>query len=165
MPKKSSFGSLSTEEREDLRARIRELVEAIGTQAEAATVAELDVRQIGRLLSGESAPSLLATARLAAAAGKTLEWVVGRESPPREPVDARLLGQLVAGIARVYREEGVPLSDDELGRIAAEEYDIIAGTVRDPAERAAGARVGLEHMRRAVREAATSRIRKKGRGA
>lgn len=164
MAKKSSFGSLSAQEREDLRARIRELVETIGTHAEAAAVAELDVRQIGRLIAGESAPSLLAASRLAAAAGKSLDWVVGRGAPPGGPIDAALLAQLVAGVARTYREEKVALSDDELGRIAAEEYDIIVSTVDSPHDRATSARVALERLRRAVREAATSRVRRKRRG-
>lgn len=151
MAKKSSFGDLSPEDRADLGRRIRTLVQAVGTQAEAARVAGLTTRQLSRMLSGEAAPSLLPIARLAAAAGLSLDWVVGG-SRTAERIDTELLARVVDGIARVYREEGVRLSDLDLGRIAGEEYDVIVTVVTEPSERLASLRVALERVRRALRE-------------
>lgn len=163
MPKKSSFGDLSPAERQDLAGRIRALVESVGTQSAAAEVAGLTPRQLSRMLSAEAAPSLLPVARLADAAGESLDWVASgrrRDGVP-ERIDPALMGEIVDGVAAAYRGERMQLTDRELGRIAAEEYDVIVSTVTDPSERAAAARVGVERLRRALASAAASRIRRK----
>mgnify|MGYP001942471148 FL=1 len=163
MAKKSSFGDLSPQARQDLARRIRALVEAIGTQSAAAETAGLTPRQLSRMLSAEAAPSLLPVAKLASAAGKSLDWVAygATSAPDRERVDPVLVGHLVEGVLTAHRAEGVLVSEGEIGQIVADEYDVIVSTVTDPSERRAAARVGVERLRRALRARAESNVRRK----
>lgn len=68
--------------RKEIGKRIGELAEALGTRINAATVAELSTDQLSRYINGEGEISLQPVARLAAATGKTLDWVWSGREPP-----------------------------------------------------------------------------------
>lgn len=155
MAKKSSWGDLSERQKAGLMSRLRDLVEKIGTQRQAAAVAQLDPRQITRMLSGEAAPSLLPVARLAEAAGKSIDWVVtGRDARVGSSVNVDLLTELADGIDAAYLEVGVELAIPDLTRRAAREYDLIVSVTTNEAEAWAGLRLALERTRRRAEEEA-----------
>lgn len=52
------------------------MVEAIGTQPEAADIAGVSLRQLKQYLAGDAAPSMLAMGALAAATGFSIDWLV-----------------------------------------------------------------------------------------
>lgn len=111
---------------EALRERIRELVARFPTRARAAQVAGISPQQLHNLVSGRNKPSLLPMARLTAAAGESMDWLVrGSRSPPTA-VDQELLGWVIDDLARVYREEGIEPAAGELGQVAAREYTAAA---------------------------------------
>lgn len=153
MAKRSSFRDLTAEERAEFAARMRAMVEAIGTQAQAAEVAGVSVRQLKMYLSGESAPAFLPIGRLAERSGFSLHWVMtghGARSAVGtvKPTDPELLGRVVDTIARVYREERVQLPNIELGRIAGEVYDEIVSLTEDPEQRLGA----LKHIEKQTRD-------------
>lgn len=173
MPKTSSFGEMSDEEKQAFAARVRTLVAAAGSQQAAADFAGCSVRQIAAYVAAESAPPLLNIARLAAQTGFSLDWVVdGREpqrrdslrvSPERRApygLDSRLMGRLVDALARVYEEFGVRLPNTELGRIAGDAYADIASAGGDETEQLAMVRAAAaQHRRQLTTE--TPRARKR----
>jgi phage repressor protein C with HTH and peptisase S24 domain len=61
--------------RKQIGRRIGELADKLGTRTYAATVAELSTDQLSRYINGDGEISLQPVARLAAAAGRTLDWV------------------------------------------------------------------------------------------
>lgn len=159
-------------EREALAGRLRALVEAIGTQAEAAGVAQVSERQLRMYLAGDSSPPFLVVARLAAAANADLNWVMSgagsmkraTESAapaPQAETDARLLGRLVDALGRVYDTEGVALPRHDLGELAAAEYDRIVAATDDEDERAAMVKLVAEKHRHSLRSESFS-SRKRG---
>jgi transcriptional regulator with XRE-family HTH domain len=150
--------------RAELGKHIRALVEAVGTQTQAAAIAGITVQQLGRLMRGANAPSLLPLARLSEVTGISLDWVAfGPDHPEltgieeqRPASDPELFGRLVDGIGRVYQEEGAKLPAIDLGRIAAMEYDLIVAAVEDSEERRIAARLTAERIRRELRADAVS---------
>jgi transcriptional regulator with XRE-family HTH domain len=156
VPKTSSFGQMTADERSGLGKRIREMVEVVGSNAEAAAVAGISVDQLSRLTAGTSSPSFLAVGRLAERTGFSLNWVMSGRGPryaasAAKATDPELLGRVVDAIARVYREEKVNLPDVELGRLAGEEYDAIVAATEDADERTTMVKLVAEKHRRALR--------------
>ncbi|MBR7517923.1 hypothetical protein KC217_19800, partial [Mycobacterium tuberculosis] len=82
--------------------------------------------QLDRWKDGRSKAPLFAVAAICRAAGRSVGWLLGEGSTPdiaaTEAIDPELFGRVVDRVSRVYREEGVRLSDIDLGRIAAERY-------------------------------------------
>lgn len=75
---------------------------------------------------------------------------------PRAPtLDWELFGRVVDRVASVYREEGVRISNIDLGRLAAERYEEMAGFVGDPEEWPAFLDVIGSRVRKTIRAAAT----------
>jgi len=154
LPKPSG---LAAHEQIELGNRIRVLVKAVGTQAEAARVAEVTPRQLSRFMSGQNAPSALPLARLAAKTGISLDWVMSGDGPMTRPLsgiratDPELLGRVVDGIAKVYEDANVRLPDIDLGRIAATEYDVIVASASDASERRLGVKMSIERIRQRLR--------------
>lgn len=126
----------------ELAARVRRVVETIGTQADAARIARVSLRQMKKYLSGNTRISAKAAAPLCTETGFSLDWLLLGEGPERGPRKARdskgvrllaeelvneavggadaftVLGLLVAsGLFSVYQAEGFPL--DELDVEAA----------------------------------------------
>lgn len=167
MPKKSAPEDLTTEERAQLGARIRVLVEAAGTQAQASEIAGVTIQQLGRFMKTTNLPSFLPLARLADATGISLDWVGTGNEPKRRAdaatgADLELLTQLARAVARVYEEERSNASDAEVARLIAEEYEIFSSANLSSAERPAGIRMAAERVRRELREAVRSRVVRKG---
>ncbi|MCL2726302.1 MAG: helix-turn-helix transcriptional regulator [Polyangiaceae bacterium] len=133
MPKKSDEREITPEEAERLLAWLHQVVQRLGSRAEAARVAGISPQQFGRLLYGTSQnPSAITLARLSKASGVHLDALVAApQKELRVSVDGELLGRILGVIRRVYREANVTLSDVDLGRIAAEEHNAAAGSTPD----------------------------------
>ena len=165
MSKTSSFGDLTAEEREALARRIRVMVDAAGTQAKAARMAQVSVRQIAAYVAGESAPPLLPLARLARETGISLDWVVDGRGPQRRGDSTRLNGELATRILEViraaYRDAGVALPDRELGRLMVAEYEDMsdAGVIDEDEEIAMVRLIGAKHRRLLATETPVARKR------
>ncbi|MFC7452446.1 hypothetical protein [Insolitispirillum peregrinum] len=63
-------------------------------------------------------------------------------------LDEDLLGRVVEGIRRVYKEVGAAISDRDVGRLAARIYADLSDAYEDPDERAIGLKMALQHLRR-----------------
>lgn len=68
-----------------LASRLREAMRAIGTQLEAADVAQVSVQQVRRYVSGRNPPPIDVVTRIAVAAGYHVEWILTGEGPARRP--------------------------------------------------------------------------------
>jgi transcriptional regulator with XRE-family HTH domain len=124
------------EDLQALAARVRRVVEAIGTQAQAAEVAGVSLRHLKKYLAGEVPISARAAAALSANTGFSLDWLLlgdGPERGSRKTRDSRavklyaaelindaigsadaftVLGLLVnSGLFAVYKEEGFDLEE------------------------------------------------------
>lgn len=80
MSGKSSFGSMSREQRASFASRIRETVAGFETQ-EAAAAAGVSLTQLKNWMTGASAPSLLAIARLALVHNVDIRWIAYGSGP------------------------------------------------------------------------------------
>jgi transcriptional regulator with XRE-family HTH domain len=142
MANKSSTKDLSSEERVALARRVRDMVEAIGTQPKAAEVARVSLRQLEQYLSGNVAPSLLAAGNLAAATGFSLDWVLTgtgnrlRSSEPdrlANPLDAEIrdteeilcIARLLQPALAAYSEAGASLSAEDEDAIVGDTVDAL----------------------------------------
>lgn len=136
-------------------------------------MAQVSERQLRMYLAGDSSPPFLVVARLAEAADADLNWVMSgagsmsRSADSGAPVggqletDAKLLGRLVDAIGRVYDAERVTLPRNDLGELAAAEYDRIIAATDDEDERLAMVKLVAEKHRHALRNESVS-SRKRG---
>lgn len=119
---------------------------------------------LGKYDSG-SIPNADYAAKIAEALGVSLHWLVtGRPDPTMHHQsatsvavnrpDPELMGRIVDRISRVYRDEGVRLSDVDLGRLAAEKYAEVADLAGDPDEWPGFLEVVAARVRKAIRAAA-----------
>jgi len=166
-----------------IQSRLSELVDAHKSQASFARAVGISGTMLRKYLEG-SEPGVSIAARIAAAAGVRLEWLilgtgpkfaadlpVDEEQAPyvagpaAEPVaaagadalvplDGELLGRVVDRVARVYREAGVSLPDVELGRLAAAKYAEIQALADDPDEWAPALDLMAVRLRKALLQAA-----------
>lgn len=88
--KRSALQELSPMERERFVARLKAVIAAAGSQTEAAKAAKLSVRQIGAYVAGTSAPQFFPLARLAAATGYDLNWLLTGDRSPKLAADSPL---------------------------------------------------------------------------
>jgi hypothetical protein len=72
-----------------LTARFRKVVETVGTQAKAAAVAKVSLRQMKKYVAGVVTPSYVAAGHLAAATGYSLDWIMSGEGPERRVAHAK----------------------------------------------------------------------------
>lgn len=143
---RSTLNDLDPAAREAFAERLRLVVAAIGTQAEAAEVAGVSLAQLKNYLSGTSAPGFIAVGRLAVRAHIRLEWILtgeGSKEAGDGPVHESLRyaertrrAILVAMAIGDHLEalRGVELPDeidDAIGRFA----ETLAKLVVDEAER------------------------------
>lgn len=134
-----------------LRERIRQLADEFPSRTAAAEAAGLSKQQLHNVMTGRNRPSLLPMAQLAAARGRSLDWLVTGDRTPSVDYDPELLGAIVDTLARVYEEEGVKLPPVELGRLAAHEHRVITATTTNPDERRVAVRLAAERVRLALR--------------
>lgn len=138
LPKKDPFGGLTPQQRADLGDRIRVLVEAAGTQAQAASIAQVSIQQLGRFMRTDNAPSLMPLARLAEATGISLDWValgVGERyrvkgvdpAPQNAPaVSPELFRRVLEEVAKAHQNASIHISPTQLVEIGMREYEPIA---------------------------------------
>lgn len=105
--------------------------------------------------------------RIAEHAGVTLDWLISGRGPrhrtvepsqemergeditPRTAtsIDKELMGRIVDGIVRTYKDIGVYLPPIDLGRMAQEMADQLAETYEDPDDRPVGLKALLRRLR------------------
>lgn len=84
MARRPSGSTLSDEEREALRARLRQVVADTGTQAQAADAAGVSLRQIKKYLAGGALPPPFSVVeRLAQVSGYAPIWILKGTGKPR----------------------------------------------------------------------------------
>ena len=155
----------------ELGDRIKSVISRIGGLQEAAKISGVTDEQVARWRDGVSKPPFFAISSLCRHAGVSLTWLATGEFDQEPSVrgfsedqapyvagpigpDPELFGRIVDRIARVYRDEGVRLSDIDLGRLAAEKYGEIASLAADPDEWPGFLEVVASRVRKAIRAAA-----------
>jgi transcriptional regulator with XRE-family HTH domain len=145
--------------------RLRTLVSRSSSERAFAREVGIPYGTLSGLLDGKS-PRLETLIAIASAKGVEYRWLaIGEGSEAAEDVaasprqggaiiDPELLGRVVDRIARVYRDEGVRLSDVDLGRLAAERYAEVADLAGDPDEWPGFLEVVASRVRKAIRAAA-----------
>lgn len=131
MTKRAS--SLSASEQVELGERIARVVAAVGSPAEAARLAGITTKQLGRWTAGTQQPSAVSLGKLAQASGFSLDWILSGVGPERArdskvsaavtdlagqwaggPRVVEMLAQLVhAGLYEAYFDTGFPLEDED----------------------------------------------------
>lgn len=139
---------------DDLSARIRAIIggQSVRSFALGAGVAPSTLQSI---LSGNR-PTLDTLIAIARAGRVSIDWLAtGQDMPLSSSVitmpvvlDEDLLGRVVEGIRRVYKEVGAVISDRDVGRLAARIYADLSDAYDDPDERAIGLKMALQHLRR-----------------
>jgi transcriptional regulator with XRE-family HTH domain len=147
MAKKSALDDLKPAERKRFAGRIREMVDAAGSQNAAADAAGVSVRQIAAYCAGESAPTFLPLAKLAGHTGFSLEWVYSGKGPRRRsdltveqmtapsasPLmrvelslkEAQLQHDLVVRLQEVYAEAGITMSEATSDAVIGAAVDLL----------------------------------------
>jgi len=72
-------------------------------------------------------------------------------APGEIGLDEELMGRLVDGILKVYKEEGVRLPPIDLGRLVARFQADLVAAYDDPDERKVGLKLALQQLRRDLR--------------
>jgi hypothetical protein len=115
MARKPTTDGLTTAEEGALFERIRTVVDAFPSRAEAAKVAEVSLEQIRRISAGDRIPGPLTIARLAVASGYSLDWVwtgigVPLRARPHWPTfeDAEVGAHLSAAAEAVIKAGAAP---------------------------------------------------------
>lgn len=152
--------------------RLRKVVDALGGQTKAALVAGVSARQIRKYLSTESGPPAVVIARLAAASGFGVEWLLaGRteekvspgsraarmaEQAARDPEKARLLEAVCTNPIRALCDTlrvgiseacGATVSPSERDALLDGLLDVIAPNHAVPANWSELTRVALATLR------------------
>lgn len=104
--------------------RVKQVRSRLGTQKQFAEDMGISAGHLRELEAGRGgAPSSELLFRIAVAGGVSVDWLMGGSPPLALHTDGELLGRVSELVADVYRAEGVVLSQLELGRIVAREYD------------------------------------------
>lgn len=162
-----NFGKslMASEIANDLANRIRRCAELAGSGDELSRRSGVPRRTLESYLSGRSEPKATNLAAIANAVGASLDWLIvgkgpmvaGEAGPPAEAapgIDEELMGRVVDGITKVYKEERVGLPAIDLGRLAAPMYtDLVNAGLATWDEKLAGLKVALERLRRDLRTA------------
>jgi hypothetical protein len=176
LDQKRTYLSLESDPPENSEAiafgeRVDQMARAAGSRIQAAEIAKITVQQLGRIVSGRSpGASALTLGRLAQATGYNLHWIVTGEGEPRRsdapavpatpPLDPNLFGRITDAIGRAYKDAGVQLSDVDLGRLAATEYELVASLASNEDEQIAVAKmVKNKHAKRLGTESLATRKR------
>ena len=165
----------------ELGTRLSRVVAMIGTAMQAASVAGISDESLTNWVRGRSRPNFFGMQALARAAGVRLEWLATGEGPMRAeaapapdpamaspPVtgaeslvpplatDAALMGYLIDGILKVYKDMHQAIPPRHLAELAARLHDeiIAAGIDPDPGARRAAATVLLGRLRQELSAAA-----------
>jgi transcriptional regulator with XRE-family HTH domain len=131
------------------------------SQEEMAARLDVSPRTYQGYEQGRSAPKMASMAILAEL-GFNLGWLAIGEGlmhtedtpPPRhtdaglEPIDEELMGRIVDGISKVYKEEGVRIPPVDLGRLAQRLANQLAETYEDPEDRPVGLKLLLTGLRK-----------------
>ncbi|HEX2882273.1 MAG TPA: helix-turn-helix transcriptional regulator [Polyangiaceae bacterium] len=110
----SSLQALTPADLAALAARVRETVEAIGTQDEAAEVAGISTRQIKKYVGGEGVPPLPVAAALTRSAGYDLEWLATGLGQRERAAPASLLIGLTRALCKVYWKRDIEVESADL---------------------------------------------------
>lgn len=121
-------------ELEELGRRLRQARERRGlTQSAAEQHIGKSTNYISALENGRAgSPAVMVLRELAELYGVGTDALlgVGEGAAGTASVDGELLGRLMSALAKVYRDAGIKLSELELGRIAAEEYNVARGATQ-----------------------------------
>lgn len=143
MAKRSALEGWSTDERRALGSRIKSACGRIGTNREAAAVAGVHLSTIEAYVGGRASPSLIAVARLATAAGISLDWIAtGRKAAKSDLVVSS------------SRSPGRPRGSYDRG--IAERLGVVVGIIGTQSKAAAIAGTSETQLRRYLR--ARSRV-------
>lgn len=143
-------------------ARLRQLIDALGSIAQAATIAGITPEQLSKWRDGKARASFLGLAALARAAGYSLDWLAtGAARAPVVPgataaIDGDLLGRVIEAIVKLHKDEGLPLAPMDLGRLAGARYGEIVSATDDPGERVTMVKLVIAQMRAQMRAARTA---------
>lgn len=115
-----------------LSERIRATRQRLGTQKLVAQKLGISEGHLRHLEAGRTDnPALELLVKLAELSGESLDYLARGVRAPPIPTNGDLLGRINQVVARVYREEQITLSELELGRVAAREYDDAHGVAAD----------------------------------
>lgn len=110
-----------------------------------------------RIWNGRTIPKSDHLIRIAEFSGVTLDWLVlgkGEANSPPSTTDHRLLGRLVDGIAKVFKEAGQAAALHQMTERAALYHDRIVAQVADPDDRLVEAGAVLAELRAELKAAA-----------
>jgi len=118
-----------------LGARIKLIIDRLGTQKDAASLVDLKPVMLGKYIKGDAKPSYYTMVTLADAAGVSLDWLAtGREpmmradapaqAAPAAPsdIDEPLLKDIVSAVEVHLDERRIPLSPEKKSLLISELY-------------------------------------------
>lgn len=123
MPARPSAHALSPQQRTAFRDRLRRVVQLIGTQAEAARIAEVSLSQMKKYLAGQSLPiPYRAGDALAHAAEKRVEWLMNGTSP-EEPGPVKATIDLIEGVPMAADAD--PIEYERMRRLTRAAFSVL----------------------------------------
>lgn len=157
----------------ELGRRIKIVIEEVGGSIKAAALIGVTYEQVSKWRDGKAKAPFFALAALAKAAGRSLDWLAygssgmlqsageagqfqGQRPAATASIDPELMGRVYDVIVRTYKDEGVSLPTIDAGRLAAEHYELVAGSVEGPDDWPPALKMLAAQLRKAIHAAAAA---------